>query len=268
MTSFIWEAPSCTPSPQLWELSFPSVLREMTLSFVRFWGNLEFLILSAAGQNASSQFRDYSPVWIKHCKTRRWDDSWGDGQLAALLCAEQEWQPGPRCSPRANPARHPPIGGCYTWPCSQPQPTWHPAPRSDAMPKALGQETSELQLAEGWGGRNLGLLHAHPIPTLLPRPRGGPHPAGHDPWLSPAAPATFRKTQKRASQSKLSLLPSARVSQALLTKITFGFLESRCAKPYGTLLPPARLLALVWVWAVLLVHIWSATHSLWFLLIE
>lgn len=163
----------------------------------------------------------------------------------------------------------PALGGCYTHPRSQLEPKWHPAPWSDMMPQPLGQEGSELQLAEGWG-----LLHAHPIPTLLPRPQGGPQPPQevgtnlHNPSLSPAAPATFRKTQKQASQSKLCLLPSVRVSRALLTKVTFGFLESRCAKPYQRLLLPARLLALMWVWAVLFVHIWSATHSLWFLLIE
>lgn len=141
-------------------------------------------------------------------------------------------------APRVTLLNIPVLRGCYTGPLSQPEPKWHPAPPFDMMPQPLGQKASELQLAEGWRGRTWGLL-AHPIPTLLPCPQGGPQPTRTPTCTthrSPAAPTMLRKTQKRASQSKLGFLPSVRVSQALLTKITFVFLASRCVKPYQTLL--------------------------------
>lgn len=70
-------------------------------------------------------------------------------------------------APRVTLLTIPVLRGCYTGPLSQPEPRCHPAPLFDMMPQPLGQEASELQLAEGWRARNWGLL-AHPIPMLLP----------------------------------------------------------------------------------------------------
>lgn len=67
-----------------------------------------------------------------------------------------------------------------------------------------------------------------PMGTNLPKP-----------LLPPAVPTAFRNGQAKAN----CLLPSVRASQALLAKIIFIFLESRCVKAYQVPLLPSCLLA-------------------------
>lgn len=75
-TSFVSEGLGCSPWP--WE-QHPHLFsrRWFPPSFVRFWGNSEFLILSTAGQNTPCPSWGASLVWVQHCQGR--NCSWSSG---------------------------------------------------------------------------------------------------------------------------------------------------------------------------------------------
>lgn len=140
-------------------------------------------------------------------------------------------------APRVTLLTIPVLRGCYTGPLSQPVPRCHPAPPFDMMPQPLGQEASELQLAEGWRGRNWGLL-AHPIPMLLPCSQGGPQPTNlHNPSLTSCAHHAQKNSEKGKSKQTRSFAFSKSFS-GLVDRDNIWFFGKHMCKTLSNTPPP------------------------------